>query len=121
MQLSTLLAAATGYFTRNRAAAAGSINFAYGIGAIIGPVLTGILFNAWKTWRAPMVIFGLLGIVAGAVIALTVRPWLTELTGELGSRTGRAGALTLLNWNSMILALPNLIGGMIIYGYLGMY
>jgi len=121
MQLTALLAAATGCFTRHRAAAAGSINFAYGIGAIIGPVLTGMLLGAWKTWRAPMVIFGLIGIVASAVIALTVRPWLTELTGELGSRTKGAGALTLLNRNSLILTLMSLIGGMIIYGYLGMY
>ena len=121
MQLTALLAAATNYFARYRAAAAGSINFAYGIGAMIGPVLTGMLLSAWKTWRAPMVVFGLLGIVAIAVIALTVRPWLTEVSGELGSRTGGAGALTLLNRNSLILTLMSLIGGMIIYGYLGMY
>jgi DHA1 family inner membrane transport protein len=122
MQLTALLAAASGYFTRHRAAAAGSINFAYAIGAIVGPVLTASLLSAWKTWRAPMLIFGLLGIVAIAVIALTVRPWLTELTGEFGNRTGgAAGALTLLNRNSLILTAMSLIGGMIVYGYLGMY
>jgi MFS family permease len=121
MQLTALLAATTGYFTRHRGAAAGSINFAYGVGAIVGPVLAGVLLSAWKTWRAPMVIFGLMGMVAMAIIALTVRPWMTELTGELGSRSGRAGALTLLNRNSLILTLMSLIGGMIIYGYLGMY
>jgi DHA1 family inner membrane transport protein len=121
MQLTALLAAASGYFTRHRAAAAGSINFAYAIGAIVGPVLTAILLSAWKTWRAPMLIFGLLGVVAIAVIALTVRPWLTELTGEFGNRTGGAGARTLLNRNSLILTAMSLIGGMIVYGYLGMY
>src|ERR1700730_8740414 len=121
MQLTALLAAASGYFTRHRAAAAGSINFAYAIGAIVGPVLTGILLGAWKTWRAPMVVFGLLGIVAIAVIALTVRPWLTECTGALGNRTRGAGALTLLNRNSLILTAMSLLGGMIVYGYLGMY
>src|SRR5260370_9122769 len=121
MQLTALLAAATGCFTRHRAAAAGSINFAYGIGAIIGPVLTGMLLGAWKTWRAPMVIFGLIGIVAIAIIALTVRPWMTELTGALGSRTTVAADLTLLCRTTLILTLMVLIGGMIIYGYLGMY
>ena len=121
MQLTALLAAASSYFPRHRSAAAGSINFAYAIGAIVGPVLTAILLSAWKTWRAPMVIFGLLGIVAIVVIALAVRPWLTELTGELGNRTGAAGALTLLNRNSVILTGMSLIGGMIVYGYLGMY
>jgi DHA1 family inner membrane transport protein len=121
MQLTALLAAATSYFARYRAAAAGSINFAFGIGAIVGPVLTGVLLNAWKTWRAPMVIFGLLGFVAIALIAVTVRLWLTEMTSEPGSGTGGAGALTLMNRNSLILTLMSLIGGMIIYGYLGMY
>ena len=121
MQLTALLAAATSYFRRYRAAAAGSINFAYGMGAMISPVLASVLLGAWKTWRAPVVIFGLLGLVAIAVIALTVRPWLTELTGDLGSRIGGAGALTLLNRNSLILTVMSLIGGMIIYGYLGMY
>ena len=126
MQLTALLAATTGYFTRHRGAAAGSINFAYGVGAIVGPVLAGVLLSAWKTWRAPMVIFGLMGMVAVAIIALTVRPWMTELTGQPASRTPGsgikgAGALTLLNRNSLILTLMSLIGGMIIYGYLGMY
>jgi DHA1 family inner membrane transport protein len=121
MQLTALLAAATGCFARYRAAAAGSINFAYGVGAIIGPVLTSMLLSSWKTWRAPMVIFGLLGLVAIAVIALTVRPWLTELTGELDGRTGAVGSVSLLNRNSVILTAMSLIGGMIIYGYLGMY
>ena len=131
MQLTALLAAAAGCFTRHRAAAAGSINFAYGVGAIIGPVLAGVLLSAWKTWRAPMVIFGLIGVAAIAIIALTVRPWMTESTGELesrtpesptlGNRTQGTGALTLLNRNSLILTLMSLIGGMIIYGYLGMY
>ncbi len=122
LQLTALLAAATSYFTRYRAAAAGSVNFAFGTGAIIGPLLAGVLLNAWKTWRAPMVIFGLLGFVAIAVIALAVRPWLTELTGKLESRTeAGAGALTLLNRNTVILTIMSLIAGMVIYGYLGMY
>ena len=121
MQLTALLTAATSYFARSRGAAAGSINFAYGIGAMIGPVIAAMLLSTWKTWRAPMIIFGLLGPVAIAVIALTVRPWLTELTDKRESRDGEAGAFTLLNRNSGILTLMSLIGGMIIYGYLGMY
>jgi DHA1 family inner membrane transport protein len=121
MQLTALLASATSYFVGSHGAAAGSINFTYGIGAMIGPVVAAILLSTWKTWRAPMIIFGVLGFVGLAVIALTVRPWLTEQTDQRGSRAEGAGALTLLNWNSVILTLMSLIGGMIIYGYLGMY
>jgi len=121
MQLTALLTAATSYFARSRGAAVGSINFTYGIGAIIGPVLAAMLLGAWKSWRAPLILFGVLGFVALAVIALTVRPWLTELTGRRESLAEATGALTLLNRNSLILTLMSLIGGMIIYGYLGMY
>src|SRR5260370_25242710 len=37
------------------------------------------------------------------------------------NRPGGAGALTLLNRNSLILTAMSLIGGMLVYGYLGMY
>jgi DHA1 family inner membrane transport protein len=121
MQLTALLTAATSYFAGTRGAAAGSVNFTFGIGAMIGPVLAAMLLSTWKTWRAPMIVFGVLGFLALAVIVLTVRPWLTELAGQPGNRAKGAGALTLLNRNSLILTAMSLIGGMIIYGYLGMY
>ena len=121
MQLTALLTIATRYFAGSRGAAVGSINFTYGIGAIAGPVTTAMLLNAWKSWRAPMIIFGILGFGALAAVALMVRPWLTELAGHGESRATGAGAPTLLNRNSLILTVMSLIGGMIIYGYLGMY
>jgi MFS transporter, DHA1 family, inner membrane transport protein len=121
MQLTALLTAATGYFARSRGAAAGSINFTFGIGAIIGPVLGAILLGAWKTWRAPMIVFGALGFAALAIIALVVQPWLTELAGPRASRAEGIGAPTLRNRDSVLLTLISLIGGMVIYGYLGMY
>lgn len=121
MQLTALLTTATSYFAGARGAAAGSINFTYGIGAIIGPVAAALLLGAWRTWRAPLVIFGVLGFVALAAVAIIVRPWLTELTAHRESRAPTGGALTLLNRDSLLLTAMSLIGGMIIYGYLGMY
>jgi DHA1 family inner membrane transport protein len=121
MQLTALLTAATGYFARFRGAAAGAINFTFGLGAIIGPVLAAILLSAWKTWRAPMIIFGMLGFAALAVVALAVRPWLTELAGQKGIGAAAIGAPTLWNRNTVLLTLMSLFGGMIMYGYLGMY
>jgi predicted MFS family arabinose efflux permease len=121
MQLTALLTAATGFFARSRGAAAGSINFTFGVGAMIGPVVAAILLGAWQTWRAPMIVFGILGFAALAVIALAVRPWLTELTGQGGTRAAGIGALTLWNRNTVLLTLMSLTGGMIIYGYLGIY
>jgi MFS family permease len=121
MQLTALLTVATGYFAQSRGVAVGYVNFTFGIGALIGPVVAAMLLGAWKTWRAPLIIFGILGFVAQAVVAITVRPWLTELTGQHGSRPEGAGSLTLWNPNSVILTLMSLIGGMVMYGYLGMY
>jgi DHA1 family inner membrane transport protein len=121
MQLTALITAATGYFVRSRGAAAGAINFTFGVGAIIGPVLAAMLLSSWQTWRVPMIVFGVLGFAALAVIAFTVRPWLTELAGPGANGAGRAAALTLWNRNSLLLTLMSLTGGMTIYGYLGMY
>ena len=121
MQLTALLTAAAGYFARSRGAAAGAINFTYGMGAIIGPVLAAALLALWKTWRAPMIVFGVLGFAALVVVAGAVRPWLTESAGQREIQAGGSGALTLWNRNSVILTLMSLFGGMIMYGYLGMY
>ena len=121
MQLTALLAIATSYFTRYRAAAVGSVNFCFGIGAIIGPMLGGVLLAQYGTWRAPMIAFGLLGFVAMAFIAFGVKPWLTETRAQMQGGINSQGSPKLLNRNTVLLTLMSMIGGLIIYGYLGMY
>src|SRR5947207_5915436 len=78
MQLTILLAIAANYFMNHRAAAVGSVNFSYGIGAIISPVLGGSLLGVYQSWQVPLMIFALLGFIAIVAIALMVRPWFTE-------------------------------------------
>jgi predicted MFS family arabinose efflux permease len=121
MQLTVLLAIAANYFARYRAAAIGSINCFFAIGAIVGPVLGGILLGAYRSWRVPMVLFGLLGFLAIALIALAVRPWFSEAQYDSHDRVDLRGAPTLLNRNTTLLTFMSLIGGLVIYGYLGMY
>ena len=121
MQLTVLLAIAANYFASNRAAALGSVNFSFGVGAIISPILGGALLSAYQSWQAPMVVFGLLGFVAIAVISLSVRPWFTENVSVADERTDLRGAPTLINRNTILLTVMSLIGGLVIYGYLGMY
>ena len=121
MQLTILLAIAANYFASYRAAAVGSVNFSFGLGAMISPVLGGALLSAYKSWQMPMVLFGVLGFVAIATISLTVRPWFTESQGRTGERVDRGGAPTLLNRNTILLTAMSVIGGFVIYGYLGMY
>ena len=51
------------------------------------PVLAGFLLSYYQNWRFPMLIFGLLGIVATS-IALFVKPWFSETwTPRLPSTT----------------------------------
>jgi MFS transporter, DHA1 family, inner membrane transport protein len=121
MQLTVLLAIAANYFVSHRAAALGSVNFSFGIGAIVSPILGGALLSAYRRWQVPMAVFGFLGFLAIAVIALSVEPWFSESESAAHERADRSGASTLVNRNSILLTLMSLIGGLVIYGYLGMY
>jgi MFS family permease len=121
MQLTVLLAIAANYFAGHRALAVGAVNFCFAIGSIFGPILGGFVLRTFHSWRVPMVLFGCLGLIAIALVALTVRPWFTEAQREPNGRTALGGATTLLNRNTILLTLMSLIGGLVIYGYLGMY
>jgi predicted MFS family arabinose efflux permease len=123
MQLTALIAIATTAFAGSRAIAIGSINASFGIGAMVGPLLANLALTAYSNWRGPIVLFGAIGFVAMVIIALLVRPTLTEM--EMRGRAEGAqlvgGAATLMNRNTVILTVLSVIGGLIIYGYLGMY
>jgi len=121
MQLTVLLAIAVSYFASRRGAAVGAINFFFAVGAIIGPILGGVLITAYQSWRVPMVAFGLIGLAAMALVALTVKPWFSEAHVAPGGEIDRGGASTLLNRNTVVLTAMSAIGGLVIYGYLGMY
>jgi len=125
MELTALLAIAANQFTRHRAAAVGSVNSCFALGAIIGPILGGAILSAYRSWRIPMVLFGLLGAAAIVLIALVVRrsftETLAETQGDLQVSDDLRGAPRLANRNTVLLALMSLIGGLVIYGYLGMY
>jgi MFS transporter, DHA1 family, inner membrane transport protein len=121
MQLTVLLAIAANYFIHYRAAAVGAVNFSFGVGAIVGPILGGALLGPARSWRVPMVVFGSLGFVAIAMVAVSVRRWFSETERAANMLTDFTGAATLLNRNTVLLTLMSLIAGLIIYGYLGMY
>src|SRR5260370_42617516 len=72
-----------------------------------------------------MIFFGLLGALAMVLIALIVKPFFTETFSEARDdpheATSGPGAPRLLNRNTVLLTTMSLIGGLVIYGYLGMY
>jgi MFS transporter, DHA1 family, inner membrane transport protein len=121
MQLTVLLAIAVSYFANRRGAAVGAINFFFAVGAIVGPLVGGLLLSAYQSWRVPMVVYGVTGLAAMALIAFAVKPWFSEAHDAPGGVIDRGGASTLLNRNTIVLTAMSAIGGLVIYGYLGMY
>ena len=121
MQLTVMIAIAANYFVGHRAAAIGSMNVFFGLGAFSGPILGSILLIRYQTWHAPMIAFGIFGYLMIAVIALTVRPWFSETRRAADTRTDHLGAPTLLNRNTIILTILSVIGGLVMFGFTGMY
>jgi MFS family permease len=123
MQLTALLAVVSTYLAGHRGAGIGAVNFMYGVGAIIGPALGANLLLKYGSWRVPMIAFGLIGFILMALIAVFVRPWLSEVnrTGTKAEVAFTGGAGTLLNRNTAVLVFLSMITGLSMYGFLGMY
>lgn len=121
MQLTALIAVATSSFAGARAVAVGAVNASFGIGAIIGPMAAAPALAAYGNWRGPIILFGAIGFVVMVIIALVVRPALTEVQGRADGPQLVGGATTLMNRNTLTLTTLSVVGGLIIYGYLGMY
>jgi DHA1 family inner membrane transport protein len=121
MQLTVMIAIAANYFVGYRAAAIGSMNVFFGIGAFSGPILGGILLTSYHSWRIPMIAFGLFGCAMIVLIALTVRPWFSETHRAADAIADLRGAPTLFNRNTIILTFLSVIGGLILFGFTGLY
>lgn len=121
MLATSMFALAANYFSQNRSAAIGSVNFCYGIGGFLGPFIAGILRTNYGSWHAPMQYFGVFGFVMIAIIAATVRPWFSETQQAAQSKADTGGAETLMNRNTIILTILSLIHGLSMYGFLGLY
>jgi len=123
MQLTALLAIGTTYFLQHRAVAASSLNFTFGIGAVIGPNLGAAILGATH-WQMPFMVFGALGVVSLILILLFVKPWFTEVqaTGE-DAGTDREEGMADSIWarTPVTLAIATVFAGLSIYGYLGLY
>ena len=123
MQLTALLAIGTTYFLEHRALAASSLNFTFGIGAVIGPNLGAAILGA-TDWRMPFIVFGLSGAVALALILVFVRPWFTEVLAadqDAGAAQDAGLADTIWAKTPVTLAAATVFAGLSIYGYLGLY
>lgn len=121
MQLTVMIAIAANYFVGYRAAAIGSMNVFFGLGAFSGPMAGGVLLASLQSWHAPMLIFGALGFAMMGVIALSVRPWFSETRRAAEAKADLRGAPSLRNRNTLILTILSVIAGLSLYAFTGMY
>jgi len=121
MQLTVMIAIAANYFIRYRAAAIGSMNVFFGLGAFTGPILGSYLLTTYRSWRVPMLVFAFAGYLMIGIIALTVRPWFSEAHRAADARTDFTGAPSLWNRNTLLLTVLSVIAGLVLFGYSGMY
>jgi MFS family permease len=123
MQLTALLAIVSSYFARHRAVGIGALNCSYGVGAVLGPFLGAAILSAYRTWRAPMIGFGIMGLAIMVLVALFVGRAVSEVRIASGAKAGATigGAETLGNRNTVLLVLLSCIAGLAIFGFLGMY
>ncbi|GAA1247401.1 MFS transporter [Pseudonocardia aurantiaca] len=124
LQNAALFSAVGAYFFARRSMALGSLNFAYGLGGFVGPVV-GAQLAGTNQWRIPLVIYGLVGVAFCVVIGLGIRKTFTErqeVAGDLGGRVedGHMPA-RLYNRNILLLATAAVVVGMSMYGYIGLY
>jgi DHA1 family inner membrane transport protein len=121
MQITALIAIASNYFTNYRSSAVGALSFTYGIGAIIGPLLAGYLLTNYQTWRAPMVGYAVLGLVAIIAIYAFVRPWFSEMVSEAATGGEQNVSGTLFNRNVFVLIVLAILWGLTLQSYFGLY
>jgi MFS family permease len=124
MQAAALFAAVGAFFHRQRGLALGALGVAFGLGVIVGPLL-GVGFAAdFGTWRAPFVLFGISGLIVTLIAVFAVSRRITERSA--GAAAVSDGSYDYMppnpyNRNSIALAVASAIGGVILYGFFGLY
>lgn len=124
MQNAALFSAVGAYFFATRALAVGSLNFAYGVGSFLGPVLGAAAAGSLGAWQAPFWIFGLIGLVLTVVVWVGVSRRFTEQveqTSPAGPATFSHVPARLYNRNLLLLAVTAALVGIAMYGYIGLY
>lgn len=122
MQLTALLAILSACFGRFRGAAVGVLNCAFGVGAVLGPLLGAQMLSVYGSWRAPMIVYGMLGFLLMLLFSLTARSAITEVRAQAVSREAvTPDASGVWNRNTLVLTLLSAIAGLSIFGFLGMY
>jgi len=126
MQQAAMFAAVGSYFYRNRAVAIGVLNFAFGAGSFIGPFVGGLVLQSTGSWKLPLYIYGVLGLIFIPVVALAVSKKFTEKVELSASRSAEEEIDARMperffNRNIVLTILIAACVGLAMFGYIGLY
>ncbi len=126
MQQAAMFAAAGAYFYRNRAMAIGVLNFAFGAGSFIGPFVGGLILGSTGSWKLPLYIYGVLGLIFIPIIAWAVSKKFTEQVAPdtSGAAEGAVDARMpeeFFNRNIVLTIITAAAVGLVLFGYIGLY
>jgi MFS family permease len=124
LQNAALFSAVGAYFFARRSLALGSLNFAYGLGGFVGP-LVGAKLAGTGRWQMPFFVYGLIGLAFCVLIAVVIRKAFTErqeVAGDVDRPLDVAHVpQRLYNRNTVLLGVTAVVVGMSMYGYIGLY
>lgn len=121
LQFGAILAIGATYFVRHRALAVSSLNFTFGIGAIIGPNLGAALLETGD-WQMPFVVFGLAGLPVLLLTAVGARTWFTEVASPVQDTVPDLAPIReKIPPLAVVLTIATILTGLTVYGYLGLY
>jgi MFS family permease len=120
LQLAAIITVAAGAFSRHRGLAIGAVNMAFATGSVVGPLAAAALLEHFRTWRAPMIVFGVVGLVLTAAVLLVPRRF-TEASAVRTDARHVGGAGSVLSWNPVLLGAVTVLFGLVDFAYIGLY
>jgi len=118
VQVAVLFAALAVLFRQRRTLALGTLNFCFGLGGFLGPLVGGLLLAASGAWRLPMWIFAAGGLFF-VIILLVVMP------ADFGRRTTAISEASrserYVNRNVVALLIVAVVSGFMLFSYVSLY
>jgi MFS family permease len=124
LQNAAIFSIAGAYFLRNRTLALSVLNVAYGLGSFIGPRWGSALMEQHGSWRTPMVVFGIAGLLGAVLMAVLISRRFSEQVGVVSLRSIAEEAHvpdTLVNRNTVLLSIVSVCVGLATFGFIGLY
>lgn len=121
LQLAAILTVAAGAFPRHRGVAIGAVNMAFATGSVVGPLVSADLLDRHGTWRSPMIVFGVAGLIVTLLVAAFVSRRFTEASETQTQGQSVGGSRSVMSWNPMVLAVITVLFGLTDFAYIGLY